>query len=96
MSNYPDNMGDDSHLDSDETGNKLSCGCYEEQCDCPKCGICGEIRFDDEICCCEHEEFELTNEEADVEGKMTLNYICNDCGAIGQVIYQIGAIQWKH
>ena len=34
MTNYPDNMGDDSHLDSDETGNKLSCGCYEEQCEC--------------------------------------------------------------
>ena len=34
MTNYPDNMGDDSHLDSDETGNRLSCGCYEEQCEC--------------------------------------------------------------
>ena len=44
---------------------------------------------------CEHEEFELDSEEADVEGKMTLTYICYDCGAIGQVIYQIGAIQWK-
>ena len=43
MSNYPDNMGDDSHLDSDETGNKLACGCYEECCECPKCENCGEI-----------------------------------------------------
>ena len=43
MTNYPDNMGDDSHLDSDETGNKLSCGCYEEACECPKCKYCGEI-----------------------------------------------------
>jgi hypothetical protein len=43
MSNYPDNMGDDSHLDSDETGEKLSCGCFEECCDCPKCMECGEI-----------------------------------------------------
>ena len=43
MSNYPDNMGDDSHLDSDETGNKLACGCYEEQCECAKCAYCGEM-----------------------------------------------------
>ena len=47
MSNYPDNMGDDSHLDSDETGEKLSCGCYEECCECPTCKHCGEI-LDDE------------------------------------------------
>tara|TARA_R110002051_G_scaffold207467_1_gene272938 strand:+ start:255 stop:425 length:171 start_codon:yes stop_codon:yes gene_type:complete len=56
MSNYPDNMGDDSHLDSDETGNKLSCGCYEEACECPKCDNCGEILVDDEECCEDEEE----------------------------------------
>jgi len=58
MSNYPDNMGDDSHLDSDETGNKLSCGCYEECCECPTCDECGEI-LDDEGECpndCEDDE----------------------------------------
>jgi len=76
MSNYPDDFP--HHILDDETGNKLSCGCYEEQCECP----------------CEHEEFELTSEEADVEGKMTVNYICNDCGAQGIVIYQIGEITW--
>ena len=57
MSNYPDNMGDDSHLDSDETGNKLSCGCYEEACECPACYECGE-KLDDEGECpndCEEE-----------------------------------------
>ena len=79
MSNYPDKMGDDSHLDSDETGEKLSCGCYEEQCEC----------------ICEHEEFELTSEEADVDGVMTLNYNCNNCGALGVVVYQIGEIEWS-
>ena len=50
MSNYPDNMGDDSHLDSDETGNKLSCGCYEEACECPTCKYCGEALDDNEEC----------------------------------------------
>ena len=99
MSNYPDNMGDDSHLDSDETGNKLACGCYEECCECPKCN-CGEIIDDDSHICnqcaenCEHEEFDLTSEEADVDGVMTLNYNCNDCGALGVVIYRIGEIVW--
>lgn len=44
---------------------------------------------------CEHLEFELTSEEADVNGKMTLNYICDECGAQGKVEYQIGAIEWK-
>tara|TARA_B110000285_G_C15063718_1_gene583868 strand:+ start:1161 stop:1358 length:198 start_codon:yes stop_codon:yes gene_type:complete len=48
MTNYPDNMGDDSHLDSDETGNKLSCGCYEEACECPKCKQCGSELDDGE------------------------------------------------
>jgi len=98
MRNYPDNMGDDSHLDSDETGNKLSCGCFEECCECPTCEYCGDKLNDEEECpnecACEHDEFELTSEEADVDGVMTLNYICNDCGAIGQVIYRIGAILW--
>ena len=47
MSNYPDNMGDDSHLDSDETGEKLSCGCFEECCVCLKCMNCYEILDDD-------------------------------------------------
>jgi len=45
---------------------------------------------------CEHDEFELTSEEADTDGKMTLNYICNICGAQGKVVYQIGAIEWTH
>tara|TARA_R110000822_G_scaffold188442_1_gene327524 strand:- start:647 stop:841 length:195 start_codon:yes stop_codon:yes gene_type:complete len=48
MSNYPDNMGDDSHLDSDETGNKLSCGCYEECCECPRCIVCHDKLDNDE------------------------------------------------
>jgi len=102
MSNYPDNIGDDSHLDSDETGEKLSCGCYEECCECPRCKHCSEKIDDDKHICsdclenCEHEEFELTSEEADVDGVMTLNYNCNDCGALGVVIYRIGEIEWKH
>ena len=52
MSNYPDNMGDDSHLDSDETGNKLSCGCYEEQCECPRCIVCYEKLEEEDIHIC--------------------------------------------
>ena len=44
---------------------------------------------------CEHEEFELTSEEADTDGKMILNYICDKCGARGVVEYQIGAIEWS-
>ena len=59
MSNYPDNMGDDSHLDSDETGEKLPCGCYEEACECPKCIYCYEIIDDDkETVCSQCEEDE--------------------------------------
>lgn len=44
---------------------------------------------------CEHEEFELTSEEAHTEGRMILNYICDKCGASGVVEYQIGAIEWS-
>ena len=58
MTNYPDYMGDDSHLDSDETGNKLSCGCFEECCECPTCKYCGDKLDDEEECPneCEDEE----------------------------------------
>jgi hypothetical protein len=99
MSNYPDDFPDHL-LDEDMDGvEKLSCGCYEECCECPKCN-CGEIIDDDNHICnqcvenCEHEEFELTSEEAGVDGVMILKYICNDCGAIGEVIYRIGEILW--
>tara|TARA_R110001599_G_scaffold258071_2_gene458338 strand:+ start:3962 stop:4150 length:189 start_codon:yes stop_codon:yes gene_type:complete len=47
MSNYPDDFPDHL-LDEDMDGvEKLSCGCYEECCECPKCKWCGEI-LDDE------------------------------------------------
>ena len=43
MSNYPDDFPDHL-LDEDMDGvDKLPCGCYEEDCDCPKCMECGEI-----------------------------------------------------
>ena len=44
MSGYPDNYGDPSvHDDEDMEGvEKLSCGCYEEACDCNYCEHCGE------------------------------------------------------
>lgn len=43
MSNYPDDMGDGGNLDGDMDGcERLSCGCYEEDCDCSFCEYCGE------------------------------------------------------
>lgn len=43
MSNYPDNMGDGGNLDGDMDGcERLSCGCYEEACECRWCEYCGE------------------------------------------------------
>tara|TARA_B110000285_G_scaffold199763_1_gene233128 strand:- start:376 stop:723 length:348 start_codon:yes stop_codon:yes gene_type:complete len=37
-------MQEDNYLDEDMDGvEKLSCGCYEEMCECPQCEICGEI-----------------------------------------------------
>ena len=36
-------MQEDNYLDEDMDGvEKLSCGCYEEMCECPQCEICGE------------------------------------------------------
>ena len=58
LSNYPDDF-DHSLLDGDEDGlEKLSCGCYEEQCECPKCKCCGEKLDEEEECPneCEDEE----------------------------------------
>jgi hypothetical protein len=78
MSNYPDNMGDDSHLDSDETGNRLTCGCYEEQCECP----------------CEHDNFDIVNEEAFAGGITYVHYHCSDCDANGVAKYTFDDIIW--
>ena len=80
MSNYPDNMGDDSHLDSDETGNKLSCGCYEEQCECP----------------CEHKDITETKvwQPQNTHGFMYIRYSCNDCDATGLVTHGLIDINW--
>ena len=48
MSNYPDDFPDHL-LDEDMDGcEKLSCGCYEEQCECPKCEQCGSELDDGE------------------------------------------------
>jgi hypothetical protein len=60
LSNYPDDF-DHSLLDGDEDDlEKLSCGCYEEACECPQCEFCGErITPDDEEVCpneCEDDE----------------------------------------
>lgn len=41
MSGYPDNYGDPSVHD-DESGERLSCGCYEEACECSWCEHCDE------------------------------------------------------
>ena len=47
MGNYPDDFPDHL-LDEDMDGvEKLSCGCYEEQCECPHCKNCGETLDDD-------------------------------------------------
>ena len=108
MSNYPDNMGDDSHLDSDETGNRLTCGCYEEQCECLKCDYCSEIIEDDyyiidgkevHVDCgveedCRHSMTELTDEEAPTDSLMRLTYTCLNCGSIGIASYQISETIW--
>ena len=58
MSNYPDDFPDHL-LDEDMDGvEKLSCGCYEEMCECPTCEHCGEKLDDEEECPneCEDEE----------------------------------------
>ena len=50
MSNYPDDFPDHL-LDEDMDGvEKLSCGCYEEACECPTCKYCGEALDDNEEC----------------------------------------------
>ena len=44
MRNYPDDCP--SHLFGEEDMDgveKLSCGCYEEACECPTCEHCGEL-----------------------------------------------------
>ena len=47
MRNYPDDCPSWSFGEEDMDGVELSCGCYEEACECPKCKWCGEI-LDDE------------------------------------------------
>ena len=48
MSNYPDDFPDHL-LDEDMDGvEKLSCGCYEEACECSWCEHCGEKYGEDE------------------------------------------------
>ena len=56
MTNYPDDFP--HHLLDGEDGNKLSCGCYEEQCECPTCDNCGDKLNYEEECPneCEDEE----------------------------------------
>lgn len=61
MNNYPDDCPSWSFGEEDMDGvEKLSCGCYEEMCECPQCKYCGErITPDDEEECpneCEDEE----------------------------------------
>jgi len=59
LSNYPDDCPSWSHDDEDLSGcDKLSCGCYEEMCECPTCEHCGEKLDDEEEClnACEDEE----------------------------------------
>ena len=69
LSNYPDDF-DHSLLDGDEDGlEKLSCGCYEECCECPTCELCGEILVDDEVCCEDEDEAE------DLDSKKRVNNV---------------------
>jgi len=70
LSNYPDDF-DHSLLDGDEDDlEKLSCGCYEEQCECPTCELCGEILVDDELCCEDDED-----EAEDLDSKKRVNNV---------------------
>ena len=44
-------MQEDNYLDEDMDGvEKLSCGCYEEMCECPTCKHCGDKLNDEEEC----------------------------------------------
>lgn len=76
MSNYPDDFP--HHLLDDEDGNKLSCGCYEEDCECP----------------CEHEDIDLVEEVHELDDVVYLWYHCNDCDINGVAKQTCSAIIW--
>jgi len=51
MRNYPDDCPSWSFGEEDMDGvEKLSCGCYEEMCECPTCKHCGDKLNDEEEC----------------------------------------------
>ena len=51
ISNYPDDCPSWSFGEEDMDGvEKLSCGCYEEACECPTCKYCGDKLDDEEEC----------------------------------------------
>ena len=83
-------MQEDNYLDEDMDGvEKLSCGCYEEMCECPQCEICGErITPDLEECPNEDEDWHLEDSET-FEAKEIM-----DCSLCGNNLSPISKDDW--